>query len=239
MSKFVIMTNPRTGSEYVVRLLNQHPEVNCHGEIFAIPPGDGEWNDSVYKKEDRPLDYLEYRRMQSDKRIFGYKQISYWLNNTGYHDIRDFIFDSLQRNYRFILMTRRNLLKEFTSFMIMMEHKYGHIQKDGQVKRQIRLNPRFTYMTLRKWQAFNEQCEEVLSELGADYVKLVYEDDFKGDKPVKNKVFEFLGVEPIQLDDPLRPTNPYQLNDLIINYDEVMELLRIKRRDGFILEEMS
>ena len=35
MTKFVIIAAPRSGSTHLVNVLCRHPEVACHGEVFA------------------------------------------------------------------------------------------------------------------------------------------------------------------------------------------------------------
>lgn len=59
LRKFVVLSNPRTGSEYLARLLNKHPDIHCLGEVFAVPPGDGVWNHCSQKMQNKPFAYLK------------------------------------------------------------------------------------------------------------------------------------------------------------------------------------
>lgn len=226
-TKFVILTNPRTGSEYLVRSLNRHSAVFCLGEIFSEGPDGQEWNNSGYKKENLPFAYLESTFENVCKPVCGYKQISYWLENSGFSQVEDFISQSHKNGYRFIFITREDLLKEYVSFMLMMEQKYGHISEEP-VKRQIHVNPPLAYMTMRKWAAFNRKCVQKLGGLGVEYLHLVYERDFGPEKAAKQKAFDFLNVGFESIEDPLKPTNPFSLEQLIENYEEVEKYFKGK-----------
>lgn len=224
-TKFVILTNPRTGSEYLVKLLQRHSSIFCLGEIFSEGPDGMVWNNSEFKKQQMPFEYLEDEFSKTDKKICGYKQISYWLGNSNFQKVKDFIVESFREGYKFIFITREDLLKGYVSFMIMMEQRYGHISNVSTEKKRIHINPQIAYMTLRKWISFNKKAKEVFEEFGISYLDLVYEMDFNEDKTVKQKVFDFLGVENESIDDPLKPTNPYPIEELVVNYDELNKYL--------------
>lgn len=112
--------------------------------------------------------------------------------------------------------------------MLMMEQNYGHINKEAGEARSIKINVVHAYAQMRKWDAFNKSCESAFSSLNIPYLSLVYEEDFAEDKKVKSKTFKYLEVEPIKLNDPLQRTNPYRLEELIENYDEMMDYLTKK-----------
>lgn len=226
--KFVILANPRTGSEYLAKLLDRHSSVQCFGEIFSEGPDGLEWNNSEFKSNKDTFGYLDYEFSKTDKNICGYKQISYWIRNSGFKDVRDFIYNNYREGYKFIFISRKNLLKEYVSFMIMMEKGYGHISEDKKKKMQLRIDPSITYITMRKWKGFNNTCKKVFQDLGIDYLDLVYEEDFFEEKKVKERVFKFLSVEDENIEDPLKPTNPYPIEELIENYDEVYKYLKSK-----------
>lgn len=233
--KFVILSNPRTGSEYMVRLLNNHPEICCLGELFAIPPGEGQWNTSEYKLQNQPFEYLATVQENCQKPVFGYKQISNWLANSGFGNEEQFIERSLADGFTFIFMERLNLLKEYVSFAIMMEQNYGHTRTEsGQIKR-IQVNPQQAYAQMRKWDSFNKACKTVFSERNIPYLHLIYEHDLAESKLAKNKAYDFIGVTRVESGDPLKRTNPGRLEDIILNYNEVIEFMKQKNRFGDVI----
>lgn len=235
--KFVVLSNPRTGSEYLVRLLNQHPEIQCHGEVFAIPPGEGIWNTSEYKLNMQPFEFLSFLKNNTLKLIFGYKQISNWFSNSGFKNEDDFIEQSHREGYSIIFIERLCLLKEYVSFMLMIEQNYGHIQNESKQTKRIKLNPLQAYAQMRKWDAFNNACQAALANRNIPYLHLVYENDFDDRKLVKNRTFDFLEVNRVELLDPLKRTNTGSLKDIIINFDEIANFLIEKNRflDGLKL----
>lgn len=230
--KFVILSNPRSGSEYMVKLLNQHSKIFCMGEIFSIGPDGEAWNHSTYKHELRPFAYLDYEYSKTDKMIVGYKQISYWIYNSCFESVEDFIKKCISQNYVFIHMTRLNFLAQYASFMIMMDQGLGHVVTEERYHKTIHLDPALTYMTYRKWTHFDKICSNILEKEHADFIKLVYEEDFDSKKLAKRKVFEFLTVPYEEISDPLKRTNPFAIEDIITNYDEVVTYLekKLKRK---------
>jgi len=228
--KFVILSNPRTGSEYLIRLLKKHSRVWCLGEVFSEGPDGERWNNSKYQKQKEPFLFLEQEYSGHDNKVCGYKQISYWLKNAGYSSPEEFILEHVKNNYQFIFMKRNNMLKEYISFMIMMEQRYGHTDRSDHQKKQIKLDPKIAYATLRKWDCFNNNCIQTFNDHGIPYLELIYEEDFDEDKKVKAKVFNFLNIGMEEIADPLKQTNPYPSNELVSNYQEIMDFLISKKR---------
>lgn len=223
-NKFVILTNPRTGSEYLIRLLDQHSMVHCLGEVFSIGPDGKCWIHSEFKKNHDPFGYLNYEYEQTDKTIVGYKQMSSYLT---FMTVDELIKQSKEQNYKFILLTRNDMLRQYTSFQIMIEQGYGHIQGKAGGQRTIHLNPEIAYMTIRKWRGFEKNCIKSFEKYEVfDYLHLIYEQDFGENKLVKQKVFQFLDIPYQEIGDPLSRTNSGSLKDIITNYDEVIEYFK-------------
>ena len=58
-------------------------------------------------------------------------------------------------------------------------------------------------------------------------LKLYYEDDIQIDpKLAYIKICTFLGVSPMKLDVPLKRTNPYQIESMVINFSELEVYLK-------------
>ena len=226
--KFMILTNPRTGSEYLAKLLDNHSKIRCLGEVFSIGPDGQNWNQSKYKQQQDMFGYLDYEYAKTDKQVCGYKQISDWVENAGYNQLKEFIQAHKERDYQFIFLSREDLLKEYVSFMLMMQKGYGHIQDEKEQKLTIHLDPKIAYMYMRKWIGFNKKCKSIFEKLDIPYMDFVYERDFAEDKKVKEKVFNFFSVQQEEIADPLKPTNPYKIEKLIENYDEVCAYLMEK-----------
>src|SRR5580693_4511868 len=67
MKRFVILAAPRTGSNWLCSLLNSHPEILCHHEVFnpagifyALGHRDGTLDlGTIEERDRRPLEFLE------------------------------------------------------------------------------------------------------------------------------------------------------------------------------------
>lgn len=226
--KFVILSNPRTGSEYLVKLLEKHSSVFCMGEIFSIGPDGDEWNHSLYKKQKNPMGYLNKKYSETEKNIVGFKQISYWLSNSCFKGVEDFIKQCIEEKYVFIHLTRRNFLAQYASFMIMNEQGLGHSEKTSSKISTIELEPQLAYVNYRKWVYFDNKCHEILEKEKANYIHLEYEKDFDENKYVKDKIFKFLQVPYEEIQDPLKRTNPFSIESIVTNYDDVVGYLKKK-----------
>ena len=235
MKKFVILTNPRTGSELVCKLLDAHPSVNCYSEVFSMGEQGNEWNNSYYKVTNRAFAYLENIFKKEQKEICGYKQLSFWMNNAGFSSCREFVCESIAQGYVFIFLERTDLFKAYVSYMIMCIYQYGHLNASDEapaVIHKIFLDPEETYINIRGWHGFNIYTKQILQEYKARHIVLNYEEDFADIALLRNKLFSFLGVDNIPIEAPLKVTNPFRTEELVENYTEILEYFN--RRNLFI-----
>ncbi len=228
MKKFVIIANPRTGSEYLVRVFNLHPDIKCLSEVFSLGEMGKEWNNSIFKKDKEPFKFLESLYLEDTVSVFGYKQISFWIRNSGFTNVKEFIRKSAEEGYKIIFLERENLLKEYISYVLLTQYRYIHLENDGHIRpinHKITISPKDVYLNIRSWNLFNFQVKEFLEKVGIKYLHLVYEKDFTNKEELQSKMFSFLGVRTIFVKDPLQITNPYPVKDILINYIEVKKYL--------------
>lgn len=227
MKKFVIIANPRTGSEYIVNLLNKHPDIKCFSELFSEGEVGKEWNESNFKTKRQPFEFLDTKFLNLKCSVCGYKQISFWMHNGCFENVKDFIQRSIQQGYQFIFIERSNLIKEYVSYLIMYKYGYTHLLKDGKshpLLHKVNINPQEAYINIRSWNAFNKHTKKVLlEEPDVNSLFLLYEKDFSNKTLMRKKIFDFLGVKDHVIDDPLIVTNPFRLEEQVNNYEEVIE----------------
>src|SRR2546423_405403 len=69
---FAILCLGRVGSELLVSLLDSHPDIRCHGELFARPYGAPE-EGFVHSEHDDPRRYISELATRCDEAAFGLK----------------------------------------------------------------------------------------------------------------------------------------------------------------------
>ena len=74
--KFVIIANPRTGTNHYIDLLISHQEITCHREVFhrySVYLHGGSRDDLLEKRDRDPLAFLEELYESSPTRACGFK----------------------------------------------------------------------------------------------------------------------------------------------------------------------
>jgi hypothetical protein len=259
MNKHFIYTGSRSGSNYLVNLLNSHPKITNYGEAL------GDWT-LLYKLHSKfglggrsTLDYLNYLYTSpvffyiaqgysaiahlSSKKPINFKsrkQIKtigikdFHMNLTG-EKSRIWSFFKSDDQMFIIHLYRENLLKKFISLEMMSSTKIissKDLSQNGEPNnklQKISVNP---VEVLQRLEKSNGMLQERMNRLGElpqrRVIHLRYEDLFSSaasQADHRDKIFRFLGVEPINVESSHRKILSKDLSDIIENYDEVHETL--------------
>ena len=230
-TRFVILAAPRTGSNYLCTLLNSHPEILCHHELFnprgifyALDHRDGFIDlGSVADRDRRPLEFLQ------DVWLAGAGSTCTGFKMTRDQDdvvIRHLIDDAAVLK---IVLRRSNRLKTFVSQLIAeqtdrweaydrteLPHDVDKVHVDvASLKAHVARNERFYESILRPLRARRQRFIEVMYE----------ELHFRSEH---HRLLTFLGVKAIH--EPLSSSsvkqNPCDLRAVIANFAEVESELR-------------
>ncbi|HEX8282873.1 MAG TPA: Stf0 family sulfotransferase [Pyrinomonadaceae bacterium] len=224
--RFVIVAAPRTGSNWVCSMLNSHPEILCHHEIFnpegihyALDHRAGDMDvGTVAERDAAPLDFIaRLWRQDFGKRLVGFK-INRGQNEAAFrHVLAD-------KGVSKIVLVRRNRVKTFVSEMIAEKtgqwesygradgaRPVGQLDVDAQaLRRHVAVN-RDYYARVR----------DALQSSGQQYLQVTYE-NLKGEAEWRD-ILRFLGVAVTAhaLKPATRKQNPGHLRDLISNYEQL------------------
>ncbi|NKC12047.1 MAG: hypothetical protein GKR94_07545 [Gammaproteobacteria bacterium] len=131
--RFVILSVPRTGSNYLCSQLNEHPEILCHHELFNLDgirtaPGYSDGTFQFGTMEDRYADPLSFLgRVWS--RPEGHRALGFKL--AWRHDPRVFQAVHGDAGVRKIVLDRRNRLKMYVSEQVALrEGRWTHYHID-------------------------------------------------------------------------------------------------------------
>ncbi len=262
MNKHFIYTGSRSGSNYLVNLLNSHPQITNYGEVL------GEWtllrklHTKIKLGGQSIFDYLNYiytnpvffyiaqiysaiARLRSGKSInFKHRR---QVKTVGVKDFHMNLSGDKKSLWSFfkndeemliIHLYRENILKKFISLEMMSStkvvssHQIESNPKDSEPKNQLPklyVDPQMVLQRLEKSHTMLQERMEALNQLPQRRVfHLRYEDLFSSGSSQHNyrdAIFQFLGVEPINVESSHRKLLSKDLADVIENYDQVYDTL--------------
>lgn len=256
MQKHIILTLGRSGSNYLVTALNQHPEVVNYGEVLGPwttlakfrsrvwpdEPSDA-YLDRIYssapvffggqvvsaishKRKGRPIRWHQ----RSKVRQIGIKEFA---TNFEKHELADYLTD--RRDIRVICLDRENVLRRYLSNEFLRKNRRVRNSTGSAQHETVVLDPKTMIGELETF-TYERQLLRGLTEVVNPVLHLTYEKIF--DPATKSEtlqqVYQFLGVAPITLDYGDFKLNSGTLDALIANYDEVQETLTGTKYEHFL-----
>lgn len=225
-TRFVIVTTGRTGSTRLRLLLDSHPLVTCHGELFGenlstlAAPGSEAHQRLLAERECDPAGFAMQRAFApTGADAVGFKILYQQLLHRW-----PGLLDCLQqaRDVRIIHLVRRNGIKRFMSeyFVGTVTGKNVYLKDEPLPRIEPVVVP--VAILLERLSEERRQSDRIRDVL-ADHPchEIAYEDSLDDDGPAMRAVQEFLGVPPAGLTAPIRKILPDDLRQLIANFDEV------------------
>jgi LPS sulfotransferase NodH len=241
MTRFVVLSTQRSGSTWVVDMLNSHPGVVTYSELF-MHGGEGAPNWGAEK--DIPY-WQTFTREEGGGRLArsfklwrylgrvyeerpGIEAIGFKLMYSQLTRVARPLMPALWlRRARIIHLLRRNALD------VVLSKEAGEARRgvlhahSGERVEAVRIRLR-TDDLLDRMVAHDRQIEGArvrFKHVGVPYREVVYEDLVANEKEGFDSLFRFLGVEPQPVASSLRKVNPTSHEELIENYDEVRDAL--------------
>ncbi|PSB05284.1 hypothetical protein [Merismopedia glauca] len=262
MKKHLIFTNGRSGSNYLVNLLNTHPEVVNYGEVL------GSWTlpYQIYKKitfgGEPGVEYLRY--IYNNQSFFWGAQIySAWshlkrrenINFKFPHQIKsigvkDFSINFLKQNIEsFIWKTddlavinlyRENSLQRFVSYLMLKKTNVVKVDSSNTSTSKRGKTYFDTKEFMKGLEIVDRETEEQLAiaaKIPSHRVfNVSYENLFSAENNQKCQeyILEFLGVKPLNLTSNHKKILPVNLADIIENYDEILPELQASKYEKYV-----
>ena len=242
MKKFVILTTQRTGSTLLWRYLDQHPEIEGHGEVFlrSLKRPDcfstflnntpfGKIRNILNKRgmADAYLKSLEPD--QSAAKAFGFK-LMYNQNNNMLTNLMQ------ERDFHVIHLIRQNFLKIVLSRETARARSQYHLAPGEEAKSiKVRLDTETLIPDLNVIQKEVDAHREIFKS--GRYMEVHYENLISNKDQVTKSIIEFLGLgeEGIsKMEFPLKKINSENLQDLIENFDEVQSVISDSPYQSFL-----
>ena len=244
MKKFAILTQQRTGSNFLVGLLNSHPDVRCLSELFIKDSGKHRGRIDFLQKLDVVFHPQQYRiehwrdyiaaiiAHYGDKPCFGFKL----MLNQGMSVAEAIIHDP---TYAVIVLHRENALAAYSSNLIAMATGQGIAHTDTVIMKH---RPTFDAKHFRRWQKrsgakFN-RMKATLEQSGRPYVELEYLDVPK--RETHQAIFSHLGIRrDVELTSDHKKRNASNIIERFSNPEEVERELSPMEIDAWALEVAS
>ena len=253
MKKHIILTNGRSGSNYLVTLLNSHPQIANYGEVL------GEWT-TLYKVNQKVKfgqslfnDYYDYMNYVYNSKLFfyishiysGYSKIKKQekINFKSYQNIKTIGVKEFSINFKkrnivnyikeqedlFIInLCRKNSLKRLISLEAMKNTGVISSKKTKENK-QIYLSAKNTLQQLEIFEKEKQDQFEMLESVPNNRILNIYYEDYfseeKKQKEINKEILDFLQVKQINISSKHRKILDSDLSNIIKNYDEIYNLL--------------
>jgi hypothetical protein len=202
-------------------MLFDHPEIYWAGELLS--------DHRLRKRNLTGFDQRKYMKREefaSTRKFYGIE--------VKFGDLRfinvplpDFVSHLKNVGYDyFILLCRNNGLRRIVSLQVAKKTGTFHIKGNttSGITR-VHIDPSKLIAIFEHEQEDFQRVKALLHE--KNILELTYEDDIEKDPRVAyQKVCNYIGVTPQNISPILKRINPYSLEEIIVNYDEVKNVLR-------------
>lgn len=210
---FVILTLGRTGSQYLVTLLDSHPAIACAGEIMGCTAINPEAPETAFAAVcERSL----AERQARNKTVFGFK-LPWMCAASNDHLLQELAASGT----RFVLNFRKNKLSMYLSMRLA---QVNNDFSSSQLYRQQSLTIDIPHMQ-RVMQAFLSHEQRMLTATRGLARTIVSYEAAQADPDIP-WVQDLLGVEPMPLRGSTTRARSGSQRATIENYDEVATALR-------------
>jgi hypothetical protein len=239
VQRFVIIAAPRTGSNLLCTLLQSHPDVLCHHEIFnpagiftALPLRKSTFSlGSMTERDADPLSFLARIWENSlDHKQVGFK-MTHWQQKQVLDDV------CANPDIRKIILKRQAHLKTHVSHLLAERSGVweDYAQTDLTSKpKPIAVNYKRLKMAVELNDRFYTYIDTVLCGPRSD---VLYEDLLNTE--TQQTLISELGLRKHPLQAHSRRQNPYMPRDLISNSERLAEQLSRNPNDKHLLAELS
>jgi LPS sulfotransferase NodH len=229
-TRFVILAAPRSGSNLLCSLLNSHPEILCHHEVFnpsgiyyALEHRDGSFDLGTLQQRDQaPLAFLE----QLWSRSLGRKCVGFKMTRGQTDDVlRNVLLDP---GVRKIVLKRRNRIKTYVSTLIAERSGQWEVYSDSELVGpgpRVDLNLEQLREHIRINESYYAEINGLLGSTGQSSLFVDYEN--LASTRQRSTILAFLGVGDLARRLVARSVkqNPADLRLLISNYDSLLGAL--------------
>ncbi|XP_024524159.1 uncharacterized protein LOC9643414 [Selaginella moellendorffii] len=242
---FVILSTQRSGSGWFETLLNSHPNITSHGEIFSVRPRRHNFSivshtlDALYN-----LDWHNSASKNSCTSVVGFK----WMLNQGAMEYRSEVSSYFKRRgVSVILLIRRNGLKRLISILAnaydrrqpMNGTHVSHVHSEEAADLLASYKPTVDVAFLKNnLDRYDLMIKNALCAFEGTRLLVIYYEDFvKNRKEMQRTVQEFLSVPVMRLRSRQWKIHRGPLSQSVTNWKEVFRELNGTSYQGFLADD--
>lgn len=222
---FVVIATPRSGSNWLCTLLDSHPQILCHHELFNPDGVHLAWSlrgtdfklGGLELQRNHPLALLE----RAWANTLGFSHVGFKLNVGQSEAVFNTVLDAPE--VRKILVYRRNRVRAFVSECIAEASGQWESYPESEpprAKQAVRVDPDALRAHARRNADYLHAIRQRLQGTGQRALEVAYED--LEEAQTRAQMLDFLGVDPgISLLGGTRRMNPEPLSRLVSNLDEL------------------
>lgn len=235
-TSFVILSQGRTGSSYLVSCLNSSPSVLCYPEILA--------DRSVAQQQNLLNGFFDGRRLEAKHPEFAKRHYhpippdrksqvnarGFKVKLTQIRTLHETYALLLDRHVRLIYLERSNQLKAALSELNGRRlHRHGGIwnaEKPTDLQGPVRVDTKRLLKTLRRREIIRRAHDAFYDLYRGRKIRLVYEDLLQDETAFHLCILRFLGLPDQPLHGKFLKHTPDRLQAAITNYGEIRHALR-------------
>jgi len=245
VTQAIILTTQRSGSTLLVSSLQSHPDILCRGELLIA--GMGMKTPRLFENHRYAIKLTRFvwtgawhstRTMRRFYEIPGPRTHVFKAMYNHLSPPWTLRWLLRRKDIRVIHLRRRNLLKQYISFLLMTRRRDTKWLPNTTVPLpplRVRVSPEHAL----RYFARNELLYPRFDALFAGHVRmpLIYEDIIAGQQiksDVAEELCDFLDVPRRPLTTQYIKINPDSLREIVMNYDELSDALRATRYSSFL-----
>jgi LPS sulfotransferase NodH len=208
-TRFVIFAQGRTGTWLLHDLLNAHPQITCDKEIL------------------QPRRLAPYAFVEGSSRgrgpVYGFHVQIRQLLETQHLAPGTFLGRLHRAGWRIIYLRRRNFLRQSVSSLIARQRQLWYTTNPAETTGRTVIDLDELMIWLDRRRDYLEQ--ETAALQGLPHLPLIYEDDLLDaaqHQAALNRVFAFVGVDPIPVTTKLQRLGRDRMADQVENYAELV-----------------
>jgi Uncharacterized protein conserved in bacteria len=224
VTPFVIVCLPRTGSNLLGEMLDTHPEVLCHMELFNPKSTylSRKPHLRIGTKEERDRDPWTFLRrvyeVTDGRHVVGFKLMPN-------HNNRVLLSLLLNRRVRKIVLHRPNVLQTYVSNCIAWQTQQWQVRANDEGSQpptvKVDIDVRAFRIFARKVKVFDALVRSVEALTAQRFYHVNYP-DLAQDRAIAVGLMQFLGIDPaVQLQQPIRKQNASGLQQKVGNYEQL------------------
>ena len=233
-TRFFILAAGRTGSTRLRLLLDSHPSVRCHGEVFgenlSTLTGPGAEDPGVLA-EMRSANAADFAKntvfAAKGEDAVGFKILYHQLERS-WEGLMEALVE--EKDIRVIHLVRRNGIKRFLS-----EFFVGNVTQKNIFQKGEEIPPlnsvKIPVSVLLENLEYIEMASTRMRRTFRDHPfrEVAYEDSLEDNGSAMREILKFLGVPSAELSVGIRKILPDDMRQIIANYDELATALRGSR----------